>query len=283
MKSLTTKTNWTRLQNTLKPSEANLEALNYLMMAVAGTGFYLLLSGCASADQRMLDKTNYRQAQVSMVEAQERARTERETAQAVETAAMWAALAEIVKADPDASGMVAMVAAVSAARDGDASQGRTASMVTLKTEQDTTALDWVKVLANPVTNIGIAALNMDLQKTIAKQNTLVDLASEANRAKMMDTFATLGTRDTTSYTVSDEAFIDLSSTVTTTTSGDTISGDTVSDSHNTTETTTDSHNTTETTTTSGDTHTDSHNDQSDNSDNSDNSTTNPTEEPPAGP
>jgi hypothetical protein len=280
-------------RSTLKPSaakgrwpstEANLEALNYLMMAVAGTGFYLLLSGCASADQRMLDKTNYRQAQVSMVQAQERARTERETAQAVETAAMWAALAEIVKADPDASGMVAMVAAVSAARDGDAPGSSTASMVTLKTEHETTALDWVKVLANPVTNIGIAALNMDLQKTIAKQNTLVDLASEANRAKMMDTFATLGSRDTTSYNVSDEAFVDLSSTVTTTTSGDTTSGDTISDSYNTTETTTDSYNTTETT--SGDTHTDSHNttDSSDNSttdssDNSDNSVTNP----PAGP
>ena len=239
------------------------------MMAVAGTGLFLLLSGCASADQRLHDKANYRQAQVSIVAAQEKARTERETAQAVETAAMWAALAEIVKADPDASGMVAMVAAVSAARDGDAPGSSTASMVTLKTEQDVTALDWVKVLANPVTNIGIAALNMDLQKTIARQNTLVDLASDAsNDAKMMDTFATLGSRDTTSYTISDEAFIDLSSTVTTTTSGDTISGDTISDSHNTTETTTDSYNVTETT--SGDTHTDSHN--STTTDSSDNST-----------
>jgi len=215
----------------MRSNEQVYESLNYACCALAFMAFFVLMTGCATADQRIADKNNYRQSQVLMVEAQERARTEREAAQAVETAAMWAALAEIVKADPDSSGMVAMVAAVSAARDGQSPQ-RTASMVTLKTEQETTALDWVKVLANPVTNIGIAALNMDLQKTIAKQNTLVDLANEANEAKMMDTFATLGSRDTTSYNVSDEAYVDLSSTVTTTTSGDTISGDTISDSNN---------------------------------------------------
>lgn len=264
----------------MQPQSTLAENLNYALIWIAGVGLLALLAGCATADQRMADKTNYRQTQVAMVEAQERARTERETAQAVETAAMWAALAEIVKADPDSSGMVAMVAAVSAAREGQA-PSRTASMVTLKTEQDVTALDWVKVLANPVTNVGIAALNMDLQKTIARQNTLVDLANASNDAKMMDTFATLGSRETTSYTVSDEAFVDLSSTVTTTTSGDTTSGDTISDSYNVTETATDSYNVTETT--SGDTHTDSYNTTTtDSSDNSDNSVTDTTEEP-AGP
>ena len=155
-------------------------------------------------------------------------------------------------------------------------------MVMLKTENQATALDWARVLANPITNVGIAALNMDLQKTIARQSALVDLADIANDGKMMDTFATLGSRDTTSYTVSDEAFVDLSSTVTTTTSGDTVSGDTISDSNNQTETHTDSYNTT----TSGDTATDSYNDSSDNStndssDNSDNSNTDAAEEPVA--
>ena len=232
------------------------------------------LIGCASAEQRLEAKQSYRHAQVSIVAEQEKARTDREQVKALENAAMWQALAEVVKADPSSSGMIAMVAAVSAARTGD--DGKTQqNMVMLKTEHETTALDWVKVLANPITNVGIAALNMDLQKTIARQNTLVDLANAANDGKMMDTFATLGSRDTTSYTVSDEAMIDMSVT----TSGDTISGDTISDAYNTTETTTDSYNTTETT--SGDTNTDSNNstttDSSDNSttDSSDNSVTNP--------
>ena len=239
------------------------------------TLFILTSYGCATADQKLASKANYRQSQVSIVEAQERARTDRETARAAESAAMWAALAEVVKADPASSGMIAMVAAVSAAQGDDGpDQGR--SMVMLKTENDVTALDWARVLANPITNVGIAAINMDLQKTIARQNTLVDLANAQNDAKMMDTFATLGSRDTTSYTVSDEAFVDLSSTVTTTTSGDTISGDTTTttDSYNETVTTSDSYNET-TTTTSGDTADGSYNDSSDNStnDSSDNSVT----------
>ena len=241
----------------------------------------LLATGCATADQRLANKAGYRSSQVSIIEAQERARTEREAARAMESAAMWAALAEVVRVDPDSSNMIAMVAAVSAAKGDDGKTEK--NMVMLKTEHEATALDWVKVLANPVTNVGIAALNMDLQKTIARQNTIVDLANAANDGKMMDTFATLGSRDTSTYNVSDEALLDMSSSVVTTTSGDTTSGDTVMDSYNTTETTTDSYNTTETTTdsnnttetTSGDTHTDSYNttDSSDNSDNSDNSTT----------
>jgi hypothetical protein len=259
----------------MQPNPTLAETLNYALIWIAGVGLLALLAGCASADQRLHDKANYRQAQVSIVAAQEKARTERETAEAVETAAMWAALAEIVKADPDSSGMVAMVAAVSAARDGQA-PSRSASMVTLKTEQDVTALDWVKVLANPVTNVGIAALNMDLQKTIAKQRTLVDLADMQMQGKLYDSFVELGSKETTQYNVSDEAYVDLSSTVTTTTSGDTTSGDTISDSYNVTETATDSYNVTETT--SGDTITDSNN-TTDSSDNSDNSVTDTVEEP----
>jgi hypothetical protein len=234
----------------------------------------LLATGCASAEQRIGSKVNYRQSQVAMVEAQEQARTDREVARAAESAAMWAALAEVVRVDPAASNMVAMVAAVSAAKGDDGSTER--NMVMLKTESEVTALDWVKVLANPVTNVGIAALNMDLQKTIAKQRTLVDLADMQMQGKLYDSFVELGSQETTQYNVSDEASIDFSSVVTT--SGDTTSGDTIMDSYNSTETHTDSYNTTETT--SGDTISDSYNDSSDNSDNSDNSVTNPDEPEP---
>lgn len=253
-------------------------------MKIAGIALLILMTGCATADQRLANKASYRDSQVSIIEAQERARTEREAARAMESAAMWAALAEVVRVDPDSSNMIAMVAAVSAAKGDD---GKTEqNMVMLKTEHEATALDWVKVLANPVTNIGIAALNMDLQKTIARQNTLVDLANASNDARMMDTFATLGSRDTSTYNISDEASIDMSVA----TSGDSTSGDTImdsynstettTDSYNTTETTTDSYNTTETATTSGDTHTDSYN-TTDSSDNSDNSVTDTVAEAPA--
>ena len=97
-----------------------------------------------------------------------------------------------------------------------------------------------------------------------------------NVANSVSTFATAavqssGGNTTYTYTASDEATLDLS----TTTSGDTISGDTNTDSYNTSgDTNTDSYNT------SGDTNADSYNtqgdtttDSSDNSDNSDNSTT----------
>ena len=225
--------------------------------------FLVTSIGCATADQKLHDKASYRQSQVSMVAAQERARTDRETARAAENAAMWAALAEVVRADPDASGMIAMVAAVSAAKGGEGGD-QERSMVMLKTENQATALDWARVLANPITNVGVAALNMSLQKTIARQNTRVELADAVNEGKMMDTFATLGSRETTQYNISDEAILDMSNF----TMGDTTSGDTHTDSYNQTESTTDSYNTT---TTSGDTHTDSYNDSS-TSDSSDNST-----------
>lgn len=46
------------------------------MKLIAGIAVIALMSGCASAEQRIGSKINYRQSQVNMVEAQERARTE---------------------------------------------------------------------------------------------------------------------------------------------------------------------------------------------------------------
>ena len=77
------------------------------------------LIGCASADQKMYDKKHYRHSQIEAIKAQSEARVTAQQAEASEKQAMWNALAEVVKANPEAASNVAIVAAVAAAREGE--------------------------------------------------------------------------------------------------------------------------------------------------------------------
>ena len=67
----------------------------------------LLATGCASADQKMASKRNYRESQVAAIAVQETGRVDRAHAEALEQQAMWKALAEVVKANPEAASHVA--------------------------------------------------------------------------------------------------------------------------------------------------------------------------------
>ena len=82
-------------------------------------------------------------------------------------------------------------------------------MALIKTERDVTALDWAKVLTGPVlgtvTQVGIAALNTDLQKEISRNNTAVDLVEAEIEGKIYDAVGVMAATPRSTVTVSDSA------------------------------------------------------------------------------
>ena len=245
----------------------------------------LLYSGCAT------EMGNHRHAQHSrdqieltrvQVESRERMALDRAQAQA-----NWAlAMAQVAQASPETADAIAVALAVSAVKGSDEeTQG---PLVQLQ-RMENSALEWTKALlptvGNVVTGVGIAAINADVTKRqsdnmrdIQINEDNVDQAQYETLGNVASAVATFGTtavqssggNTTTTYTVSDTAILDMS----TTTSGDTTSGDTNTDSYNTSgDTNSDSYNTT------GDTNADSYNTSGDTTtttDSSDNSVTNPT-------
>jgi len=197
------------------------------------TGIVLagLITGCATAEQKMDSRRDYRDAQVEAIRVQAEQRTARETSEQLSEAAMWQSLAEAVKANPDSASHFAIVMAVAASRGGpeEVSEG---PMATIQTEREVTALDWAKVLTGPVlgtvTQVGIAALNTALQKEISRNNTQADIVSSNNDARLYDVVGTIAENrnngsSSVSYTVSDNAVVntgEFTETTTTTTTTD---------------------------------------------------------------
>jgi len=247
----------------------------------------LLYTGCAT------EMGNHRHAQHGrdqieltrvQVESQERMALDRAQAQA-----NWAlAMAKVAEASPESADAIAVALAVSAVK-GNSGESK-GPLVTLQ-RQENNGLEWAKVLASPVLNtvtqLGIAGINGEVQKNssdnMAKIQMNEDVVDQA-QFEVLGTVATsvssfgataiqnAGGNTTTTYSVADTGILDMSQT----TSGDTISGDTNSDSYNTSgDTNADSYNT------SGDTNADSYNTQGDTTtdssttDSSDNSTGGP--------
>ena len=196
--------------------------------------------GCASAEQKIASKQDYRRAQVEAIKVQSEASVSREQVSALEKQAMWNALAEVVKANPEAASNVAIVAAVAAARDGgDGGESTSEGMALIKTERDVTALDWAKVLTGPVlgtvTQVGIAALNTDLQKEISRNNTSVDIVEAEIEGKIYDAVGVMASTPRSTVTVSDSgSYIGGDSSVSTSTSTETNSTTTTTTSTTTT-------------------------------------------------
>lgn len=190
------------------------------------------LFGCASAEQKLASKQDYRNAQVEAIRVQSDARVSRTQVQALEKQAMWNALAEVVKANPEAASNVAIVAAVAAARDGGAEgEGTAEGMALIKTEREVTALDWAKVLTGPVlgtvTQVGIAALNTDLQKEISRNNTAVDIVEAEIEGKIYDAVGVMASTPRSTVTVSDDAtYVGGDSSISTSTSTSTTTSTT---------------------------------------------------------
>jgi hypothetical protein len=240
------------------------------MLKLTVVAIPLLMIGCASAG----DKADYRDAQIGIVDSQMIAR-QRVAMERAQAQANWAAaMAAVAAANPESADAIAVGLAVAAVQNQQGEEN--APIVTLRREENEVR-EWAKVLAAPllntVTQLGIADINAGVLKNAANNDARVQINEDtidgvkfqvlgevANGVSAFGTTAVQSSGGNTTYTLSDDSLIDLS----TVTSGDVTSGDTntVADSYNT----------------SGDTtqHTDSNNDSSDNSDNSDNSTvTNP--------
>ena len=239
----------------------------------------ILYTGCATelGNHRHAEHAKA-QIELTRVQTESRERIALDRAQAQ---AQWAlAMAQVAQSAPDSADAIAVALAVSAVKGNESDQS--SPVVTLQ-RQENGAREWARILASPVlgtlTQLGIAGINADVQKTQSDNMAKIQMNEDVvdgqqfevlgNVATAVSSFGTTaiqnaGGNTTYTYTASDEATMDLSTT--TTTSGDTTSGDTNTDSYNTSgDTNADSYNT------QGDTTTDS----SDNSDNSDNSTGGP--------
>ena len=141
----------------------------------------LLLVGCTSVEE----KREYRQAQVDMVKTQQQSREaialQREQAQAQ----MWAAAAEIVKANPESADAFAVVMGVRVASEDDQDD---APLVTLQREENE-ALAVVKAVApaliTTLGTVGVAALQADVNKTQSDNAAMVAIADSATDADIM--------------------------------------------------------------------------------------------------
>lgn len=247
----------------------------------------LFLMGCTN----LQDKQSHRDAQIEIVDRQMVARQRMELDRAQAQAQWAAAMAAVAAASPENADAIAVGLAVAAVKNADEGE-KNAPMVTLQRDTNT-AQEWAKILAAPVlgtvTQLGIAGINADVQKNASDNMAKIQMNEDSvdgqqfevlgNVAEAVSGFGATAiqnaggnTTTTTTYTVSDEAMLDMST-------DSSVSGDTNTDSYNTSgDTNTDSYNQT----TSGDTNADSYNtqgdtttDSSDSSDNSDNSVTNP--------
>jgi hypothetical protein len=167
--------------------------------------------GCASADQKIASKQGYRNAQVEAIKVQAEQATARETAEQLSQAAMWQSLSEAVKANPESASHFAIVMAVAASNGSAPSGNNNVPMATLKTERDVTALDWAKVMTGPVlgtlTQVGIAALNTDLQKEISQNNAAVNMKQEENRGKIFDVIPAIAGAAGSTITMTDSTYV----------------------------------------------------------------------------
>ena len=150
----------------------------------------MLATGCATADQRMANRADYRDSQIEAIKVQSEAETARQTNHAIAQQQMWKSMAEVVKSNPDSASHFAIVMAVAAAR-GAAEQPESSDPMSIKTERpDATALDYVKVLApaliNTVGTVGTAAILADQTKESIRANRDVRIIEAQQDGRMYD-------------------------------------------------------------------------------------------------
>ena len=153
----------------------------FFLYILAGVVALLVLTGCTSAEQ----KQEYRNAQVEMVRTQVQSREQialqREQAQAK----MWEAAAEIVKANPESAPAFAVVMGV---RVANGEEQNDAPMVSLQREENE-ALAVVKAVAPALVttlgNVGVAAIQADVNKTQSDNAARVAIADATTDADIM--------------------------------------------------------------------------------------------------
>ena len=139
--------------------------------------------GCASGSEKLESRADYRQAQVEAIKVQREADVAAQQALSDERVAMWDALSEAVKANPDSASNLAIVAAVASSR-SDSGTVTTGSVTTLTPERDVQAIDYVKVLApglvSGLTQAGISAIANETTRASIKANRDVRISEIEN-------------------------------------------------------------------------------------------------------
>ena len=136
-------------------------------------------TGCASASAKLDSKRDYRQAQVQAIKVQREADVIAQQHLSAERVAMWNALSEAVKHNPESASNLAIVAAVASSRSNSGTV-TTGSVTTLTPERDVQAIDYVKVLApgliGGITQAGISAIANETTRASIKANRDVRIA-----------------------------------------------------------------------------------------------------------
>ena len=203
----------------------------------------IAMSACTSTQE----KREYRRSQVEVISTQVEARSRDNSADAQARAALYEAMAEVARNAPDSADAIAVAMAISSVRE---ESDTTGPIVQLHREQNE-ALEVVKAVApslvNVVGQVGVAALNADVQKNASDNSASVAIADSAAGADIMRSVTQMATtglsRDTVSvggdYTTVggdlDQSSAQTASTVSETSATTTTT--TTSDSNNQTTTT----------------------------------------------
>jgi hypothetical protein len=159
------------------------------MKLVAISLAVMLATGCASAEQRMASKADYRDSQVEAIKVQAEQATARQTNEYLAKAEMWKALSEAISNNPDSASHFAIVMAVAAARSNDDDSG-SMPVVKIREERSTTALDVVKAVTPAVmgslTQVGVAAIAAETLRNASDNSRQVRIAETEQDGKMWD-------------------------------------------------------------------------------------------------
>ena len=206
----------------------------------------VLLFGCASTEE----KAQHNQAQIDIVRVQRDAQRDERVADADAKKALYEALAQVAKANPDQAGAVTVALAVQ----GITEESSSATPIVQLQRQENTALEVAKVVlpsaVNLATGLGVAAINANVAKTQSDNAARVQINDAQQDANIVNAVAGLGSAAVqnagTSISVSDNGYVntgtyteDNSTVNTTTDSGNTTTTESNNwyDSYNTTTST----------------------------------------------
>lgn len=154
---------------------------------------FALTIGCASADQRMASRQDYRRAQVEAISVQRKADSDAAAAQSAERVAMWKAMQAAVTANPDAAQAIGSNMAIVAAVSSVSSNGNTTTtgrIATLNPEREVHAIDYVKAvtpsLINGLVTVGAEAVRNDYLKDAARYRRDERIAETNMEGKIYD-------------------------------------------------------------------------------------------------
>ena len=215
----------------------------------------LLLAGCSSFEE----KQAHNQAQIDIIRVQREAQKAERVAEAESKKALYQALAEVARANPEQAGAVTVALAVQGITEEE--DGATPIIGLQKAEN--TGLEIAKAVlpsvVNLATGLGVAAINADVAKTQSNNAARIQINDAEQDANIVNAVAGLGRvaleNNGTSISVSDNGYVNT---------GSYTDDNSVVDSYNTTDNSTDN----------SDNSTDNSDNSTDNSDNSTDSTTN---------